>query len=290
MPWWCWCHNHITIIPVIKASKHWNNLQVERNFLDFIKWNLCPHKHVRHSLGNGAVKRTEIYGFGWIDCWCLIFQVKKQQLVCWFQLSTDQIFCSLNIWHRKWVSSSLFFFFFEFPCEPLHMCSCAWKAHHYSSTWNTHFWEWVVVWLWKWDNMDIWVFWKILKEGQIFKLLTLWPSEGNTQVCNLKVWKMIAWFFRGKTTCKTILRFSLCPDKETLKKQFHVMLVQIRPPEAFKLGLKSRWCGEFVSYWSAEDCVLWRCHCSSNKWELWKSLDSFKWKVRAAIGSWIGLS
>lgn len=55
-------------------------------------------------------------------------------------------------------------------------------------------------------------------------------------------------FFSGKTTCKTILRFSLGLDKETLKKQFHVMLVQIHSPEAFKPGLKSRWCEEFVSY------------------------------------------
>lgn len=30
------------------------------------------------------------------------------------------------------------------------------------------------------------------------------------------------------------------------------MLVQIHSPEAFKLGLKSRWCEEFVSYWSAK--------------------------------------
>lgn len=59
-------------------------------------------------------------------------------------------------------------------------------------------------------------------------------------------------FFSAKTTCKTILRFSPCLDKETLKKQFHVMLVQIHSPEAFKLGLKSGWCEEFVSYWSAK--------------------------------------
>lgn len=59
-------------------------------------------------------------------------------------------------------------------------------------------------------------------------------------------------FFSAKTTCKTILRFSPCLDKETLKKQFHVMLVQIHSPEAFKLGLKSRWCEEFVSYWPAK--------------------------------------
>lgn len=30
------------------------------------------------------------------------------------------------------------------------------------------------------------------------------------------------------------------------------MLGQIHSPEAFKLGLKSRWCEEFVSYWSAK--------------------------------------
>lgn len=30
------------------------------------------------------------------------------------------------------------------------------------------------------------------------------------------------------------------------------MLVQIHSPEAFKPGLKSRWCEEFVSYWSAK--------------------------------------
>lgn len=33
------------------------------------------------------------------------------------------------------------------------------------------------------------------------------------------------------------------------------MLVQIHSPEAFKLGLKSRWCEEFVSYWSAKPCA-----------------------------------
>lgn len=79
-------------------------------------------------------------------------------------------------------------------------------------------------------------------------------------------------FFSGKTTCKTILRFSPCLDKETLKKQFHVMFVQIHSPEAFKPGLKSRWCEEFVSYWSAKPLRLFSCHHSRRRL---LSLDTF---------------
>lgn len=62
------------------------------------------------------------------------------------------------------------------------------------------------------------------------------------------------------------------------------MLVQIHSPEAFKLGLKSRWCEEFVSYWSAKPCTSLAAtiHCSSPL--LRHTLASHESEVRAVNG------
>lgn len=63
------------------------------------------------------------------------------------------------------------------------------------------------------------------------------------------------------------------------------MLVQIHSPEAFKLGLKSRWCEEFVSYWSAKPCASLAATIHHGTSLLGHTLASRKSEVRVANSS-----
>lgn len=62
------------------------------------------------------------------------------------------------------------------------------------------------------------------------------------------------------------------------------MLVQIHPGEAFKLGLKSRWCEEFVSYWSAKPWASLAATIHRGNPLLGHTLAPHKSDVRAANG------
>ncbi len=66
------------------------------------------------------------------------------------------------------------------------------------------------------------------------------------------------------------------------------MLVQIHSPEAFKLGLKSRWCEEFVSYWSAKPCASLAATIHRTAPLLGHTLASHKSEVRVANDSQTG--
>lgn len=66
------------------------------------------------------------------------------------------------------------------------------------------------------------------------------------------------------------------------------MLVQIHSPGAFKLGLKSRWCEEFVSYWSAKPRASLAATIHRSTPLLAHTLASHKSDVRAENGSGTG--
>lgn len=123
-------------------------------------------------------------------CWCLTFQVNKQQSAYGAGFSSVLIrlgkfkslrwepspvilfrVCFCALFNSRWAGATVCVYVCVHACL---QCSSVFICQ------KCAFWEWAGVWLWKQDNMSVAPFLKKTERGQIFKHLTLCPAQENS--------------------------------------------------------------------------------------------------------------